>query len=384
LDGVKEAARGDKAEAKRLRREARADDGVAFKAVVNVVMVLGLLAALPAQMSYFLGLHKADDKNAGPAWLMLPVPFFLELLAWVGVLGTKWAHRKGLPLWPFWILTAALASVAGYINLTHGAEQYGLVAGVALAATSIVGPALAEVRQFLESKAAADGRNLKQRAIDKVAAKKAAAVKKAEGKIHAAEDKQREELFPEEFAEYKRIIVAHPTGAISREAAWTQAWDNRHQLPLATTADTLADREDARAAIKDVLSASDRTPESVAVDQWLADIFPPDDGEGGSSESPSAHGPKGGAGGGSRARRATARKAATALGGKGKRVPRTPADPDAEKVLEESDLERVRNLAKALGGNDKLSARNVREAVGCRTKYAMRLRDAVRAEVSTD
>jgi hypothetical protein len=50
------------------------------------------------------------------------------------------------------------------------------------------------------------------------------------------------------------------------------------------------------------------------------------------------------------------------------------------KPLEASDLEAVRKLASALGGVHRLSARNVREAVGCRNEYALRLRDAVRAE----
>lgn len=383
LEAVKGDAAGEKARREQQRRDARGDAGTWFKLLVNVVLGLGLLAALPAQLSYFLTLHRKGERDMGPAWTMLPVPFFLEILAWVGVLGTQWAHRKGLPRWPFWILTASLASVAGYINLTHGTDQYGLVAGVALAATSIIGPALAEVRQFLESKAAADPRSLGQRAIDKAAEKQASAERRAAAKIHAAEDKRRRGLYPEEFAEFERIIVAHPTGAITREAAWRQAWDNRHLLPLATTVDTLASREDARAAIHDVLSAADRTPESVAVDRLIADIFRPDDGDGGSTERPPGGDPKGGSGGGSRARRREARKAATTLGGKGKRVVEAVSDPDAERPLEAADLDRVRSLADALGDATKLSARNVREAVGCRTKYAMRLRDAVKGERAT-
>ena len=85
-------------------------------------------------------------------------------------------------------------------------------------------------------------------------------------------------------------------------------------------------------------------------------------------------------GGGSRARSEKRRQAATPLGGKGKQPSRRPVDPDTERPLEERDLETVRKLAEALGGPDRLSARNVREAVGCRTKYAIRLRDAVKAQ----
>ncbi|HET6636466.1 MAG TPA: hypothetical protein VFH77_15710 [Streptomyces sp.] len=50
------------------------------------------------------------------------------------------------------------------------------------------------------------------------------------------------------------------------------------------------------------------------------------------------------------------------------------------KPLKKADIEAVKKLAEALGGVDRLSARNVREAVGCRSEYAVRLRDAVRDE----
>jgi hypothetical protein len=50
------------------------------------------------------------------------------------------------------------------------------------------------------------------------------------------------------------------------------------------------------------------------------------------------------------------------------------------KPISPADLTNVRELAEALGGTDRLSTRNIREAVGCRTEYAIRLRDAVRSE----
>lgn len=385
LEAVTEAAKDEKAELKARRREASADNGTAFKRIVNVAVVLGLLAALPAQLSYFLTLHKEGEKSPGTAWLLGPIPFFLELLAWVGVLGTRWAHRKGLPRWPFWILTAALASVAGYINLAHGMDEYGIVAGVALAATSVIGPVLAEVRDFLEGRAAADTRSLEQRAAAKAAAKEKAREQQALAKVHAAEDKRRKKLFPREFAEYERITVAHPTGAISREAAWQQAWDNEHLLPLATTADTLAGREEARAAINAVLSNVDRTPESEAVERLLAEIFRPDGGDSGPSQKPAEGGPKGGAGGGSRARRPVDPKVPAALGRKGKQASGRTSGKTPLKPLEPAHLDAVRKLADALGDIDRLSARKVREVIGGGSnEYAVRLRDTVKAELSAD
>ncbi|SDN18189.1 hypothetical protein [Streptomyces wuyuanensis] len=381
LKAVQEDATDEEQQRKQQRREQAADNGSHFKALVNVVMVLGLLAALPAQLSYFLKLHKKGEQDPGYAWLMLPVPFFLELLAWVGVLGTQWAHRKGLPRWPFWILTASLASVAGYINLTHGTEEYGIVAGVALAATSIIGPVLAEVRQFLETKAAADPRSLQQRAADKVTAKVKAEAEKAAARTAAAEDSERQKLFPEEFAEYRRIMVAHPTGAIDRDTAWEQAWHNLHLLPLSVTAGTLAAREAARAGIESVLSNAGRTPESIAVDLLLAEMFGPDRGDGGPAGGASGGSPSGGTGGGSGAASAGGSKTATALGRKGKQASGRTAPKAPEKPLDPADIDKVRKLAEALGGTDRLSARNVREVIGGGSnEYAVRLRNRVKTE----
>ena len=377
LGDVKDTAKDDTAARTARRREQRDENGTTFKILVNVVMALGLLAALPAQISYFLGLHR---KDSGPAWTLTPVPFFLELLAWVGVMGTRWAHRKGLPRWPFWLLTAALASIAGYINLAHGRTEYGAVAGIALAATSVIGPLLAEVRQFLESKAAEDGRNLQQRARDRRAAREAAKVQRERERVEKAEDERREKLFEPEFREFERIMAAHPTGGISRADAWVQAWDTMHGLPLSVTAESLASKEAAREAIESVMNDYGRSPESVAVDRWLAEVFGPNGGDDGPTGTPTEGPPNGPTGGGSRARSAERTETRTALGGKGKQPSRRPVDPDTERPLEEGDLEAVRTLAKALGGKDRLSARNVREAVGCRTKYAIRLRDAVTAE----
>ncbi|MFD3520447.1 hypothetical protein [Streptomyces sp. NPDC058653] len=382
LEAVKDDSNDEKRQRKQRQSESRADQGLRFKALVNVVMILGLLAALPAQLSYFLQLHKKGEQNPGYSWLMLPVPLFLELLAWVGVLGTQWAHRKGLPRWPFWILTATLASVAGYINFTHGVDQYGLVAGVALAATSIIGPLLAEVRQLLESRAAADPRSLEQRALAKAADRKAAKEKEAADAAHAVEDARRLALFPDEFAEYERIVVAHPTGAITREDAWEQAWHNLHLLPLGVTAGTLAVREAARAGIEIALADAGRSPESVAVDILLADMFGPGRDDGGPSGRASGGAPGGGAGGGSGATPRGGPKGATTLGRKGKQASGRTSSKTPEKPLDPADVEKVRKLAEISGGPDALSARKVREVIGGGSnEYAVRLRDAVKTEI---
>lgn len=379
LSAVTESAKDDKAARKTKRREQRDDEGTTFKILVNVVMALGLLAALPAQISYFLGLHHKTDKDAGPAWTLAPVPFFLELLAWVGVMGTRWAHRKGLPRWPFWLLTASLASIAGWINYAHGITEFGPVAGYALAATSIIGPLLAEVRQFLETKAAEDGRDLKQRARDRRAAREEAKADAARREVEKTEDEKRRRLFPSEFEEFERIMAAYPTGGISRTVAWERAWDTMHALPLAVTAGSMAVREVARAAIDSLLQDADRSPESVAVDLFLTQAFNPNGGDDGATGAPT-EGPSGGpVGGGSRARSRKAPEGPEALGRKGKQRSGRTSTKTPERPLDPAHIEKVRKLAEALGDVDRLSARKVREVIGGGSnEYAIRLRNHVK------
>lgn len=317
LSEVNDTAKDDNSRRKAQRREQRAEDGHVFKLLVNIVMTLGLLAALPAQISYFINLHRPDDKNPSPAWSLAPVPFFLEILAWVGVQGTKWAHRKGLPRWPFWLLTASLAATAGYINMAHGAAEYGIVAGLALAATSVIGPLLAEVRQYLESKAAEDGRSLQQRAKDRRAERDAAKVRRAQEKVWQTEDEDRAEEYPNEFKEFRRIMIAYPTGAISRETAWERAWDTCHALPLSVTAGSLAAREVARTAIETLLEDADRSPESVAVDLFLTAAFQSGGGDDGPTGAPAGGLPGGPTGEGHGPALSTLRRPLRPLGGKG-------------------------------------------------------------------
>ncbi|WP_438489553.1 hypothetical protein [Streptomyces sp. S186] len=385
LAGVRRGAKADEEQAKAKRREAAADSGTSFKIVTNIVLTLGLLAALPAQLSYFLGLHRTGDTSGEPAWLLSPVPFFLELLAWVGVLGTQWAHRKGLPRWPFWILTASLASIAGYINLTHGTGEYGSVAGIALAATSVIGPILAEVRQVLESRAVADGRSREQRAKDKAAAKQKAAAEREVTQRHALEDVRRKAKWPLVFEEYERVVAAHAIGAITRDEAWKTAWDNLHMLPVGITAGTLAAREVARQAIDSVMSEADRTPESVAVDLFLADVFNPSRGDGGTSGGACGKGPQGGprgGGGGSKvALPGRPPGGEISLGRKGERTGRRVTSKTPKKPLTDADLKTVRNLAESLGDASKLTHSMVKAAVGGGTAdYLVRLRRAVQEE----
>jgi hypothetical protein len=72
---------------------------------------------------------------------------------------------------------------------------------------------------------------------------------------------------------------------------------------------------------------------------------------------------------------------ATTLAGKGKWATRGEKAEDDERPLKPADLAKVRRVAKALGGADKLSVRIVKHAVGGgQNRYLIRLRNAVQEE----
>lgn len=379
LNAVEADAADDVADRKEKRAEARLDKGIAFKQLVTALVVLGLLASLPSLIAYFLGRQAQGQMDSGPAWYLLSVPFFLELLAWTSVKGTQWAVRRGFVRWPFWILTLFLAGFAGFINGTKGAGMYGNVAGLALAATSIFGPVLWEVREFIEARTAGDNRSAAERAEQKAEAKAKTAAEKAEAARLAKQDADREREFPVEYAEYRRITIAHPLGAITRDEAWTQAWDNLHLLPLAQTAGTLASRADAQDAIDSITARAPWTVESLAVEQFLRETFGAADGDEGPSGAKRDRTPKGGTGGGSKVLRGGSAQDAEPLGRKGKQLFRRASAKTPQKPLDPEDLTKVAKLAEALGGTEKLSARNVREVLGGGSnEYAIRVRDAIK------
>ncbi|MFD6360183.1 hypothetical protein ACFWFX_10050 [Streptomyces roseolus] len=402
LTAVQEDAADAKAERAEQRREAALDKGTTFKRLVSVIFVLGLLSSLPSLVTYFLGL-RAEGGPDKPAWYLLSLPFFLELLAFTAVKGTQWAVRKGFARWPFWILTCTLAGFAGFINGAKGAELFGPIAGLSLAATSIIGPILVEVREVIEARSAGDNRDAAQRAADKAKAHAEAAEKKEREQREKRQDADRKVMFPEQFEAYLRILASAPAGSLGRDEAWKEArlaveyptvharlltllslpgvtsrptaladaWRDVQGGPLGVTADVLDRRLTAERSLADVLDAAEVTPYTAAVDSLLADLFPTrtggDEGPAGAVTEKGPQGPS---------------KTPGALGGKGKRPVRQQPAEGAVKPLDAVHVKQVEKLAEALGGTDRLSVRKIREAVGCRTEYAIRLRDTVQSEQS--
>ncbi|RSS38902.1 hypothetical protein [Streptomyces sp. WAC08241] len=401
LTAVEDDAADDQAQRDERRREAALDKGVFFKKLVAVIFVLGLLASLPSLTTYFLDL-RAEGGPDRPAWYLLPVPLFLELLAFTAVKGAQWAVRKGFARWPFWILTATLAGFAGFINGAKGAELFGPIAGLALAATSVVGPVLVEVREIIEARSAGDNRDAVQRAADKAKARAEAAVAKEKEQREKRQDADRKAMFPEQHEVYLKILASVPAGSMDRDEAWKEAgaavrfpdvhdrmlslislpgapsrpeafaasWRDLYGGPLGVTANVLDRRLKAEADLASVLEAAEVTPERIAVDRLLADLFPT---RTGGDDGPAMAAPKRGPQGPS--------KTPGALGGIEKRPSGRQPRADATEPLKAEDIEKATKFRDAVPPAQ-FSTPAVAKLLGRSKVYARRVRDAVQPEQS--
>ncbi|MDX3329781.1 hypothetical protein PV405_34910 [Streptomyces sp. ME02-6979-3A] len=325
----------------------------------GTLLLVGLSAAasLPAQILHFVAI----------SWMLFPIGPAVEGAAWVMAAGVAYADERKLAGWVRWLLRVLSLSAAGFaanINYQYGTSltASGLsaseaqVAGIGLAAVTLGGPLFFEVRQWVLT----------------LSAKTATPKQQAEEKARAKHENNRGKAFKEVTKRQRELLLAAPFGTLSPEDAFDRAWWDVMGAPRGVTANVIADRLDAEADVSAVLAAAECSPERAAVELLLADLFGSSDGDGGASGALNGT-PIGDAPGG-------AAKSRTALGGKGKRPVRSAAATAPMKPLAEADLNAVRKLAEALGGPDRLSARNVREAVGCRNDYALRLRDAIRTE----
>lgn len=378
------ASRADKLQRRRDRRDRRRERAQAwtknttpanvYRRGTLALVTASALASLPAQVAHFAGISLS----------LLPVPFALEGAAWVMAAGVAYADEKGLPAWVRWMLRALALAAAGYassINYAYGTSLPGLTpsqahtAGYGLAAVTLGGPLLFEIRQWVMT-LSAGGRTRAQRAEEKARAQHTRRRRKDHKNVVKLADK---------------LISAAPYGSLAPEAAFRTAWEITTGIrqPGMTPA-LYAQAVTARKALAQSLAEQspepaepkEMSPEAVAVELFLAEAFGPGDGDGGTPVATPPDGPKNGPqnAGGTERQTGSARapKRRTPLGGKGKRG----SAEDSERPLAEADLAKVRALAAAHGGADKLSARLVRQAVGCRNDYAVRLRDAVQAEAA--
>lgn len=213
----REEARAEQAQARRdkaARKQARAAKRQRDLTPSNVyskgtLALVGFSAAasLPAQIIHFVTLH----------WMLFPIGPALEGLAWVMAAGVAYADERKLAPWVRWLLrglTLGAAGFAGYINFTYGLslEAKGLTpdeaatVGTGLAAVTLAGPLVFEIRQWVRTLTAAT-----------------ANPKRAEEKARAKHEKARRKQHPKIAKIAAALLADAEYGKLTAEEAWTQA-----------------------------------------------------------------------------------------------------------------------------------------------------------------
>ncbi|WP_329128337.1 hypothetical protein OG727_21375 [Streptomyces caniferus] len=208
----READRAARRQRRRERHESRAaaltPENIYRRGTLGLVTASGL-ASLPAQILHFVGISP----------LLLPLPPALEGAAWVMAAGVAYADARGLPGWVRWMLRTLVlgcAAFAAYINYGYGVSltAHGLsqadaaTVGAGLAAVTILGPAVFEIRQWVSTLAAAVG-----------------GAEERDRRRHAA---RRRRHHRKVLRVANRLVSAAPFGALPAEDAWARAWSIVH------------------------------------------------------------------------------------------------------------------------------------------------------------
>ncbi|MFJ5799735.1 hypothetical protein [Streptomyces decoyicus] len=212
---LREQARADRdadRAARRQRRRERAERRSAALTPENIYRrgTLGLvtasgLASLPAQVLHFVGISP----------LLLPLPLALEGAAWVMAAAVAYADARRLPAWVRWMLrclVVACAAFAAHINYGYGLSLAGhglsvsdaATVGAGLAAVTILGPAVFEIRQWVSTIATAVG-----------------GPEERDRRRHVA---RRRRHHRKVLRVANRLASAAPFGALPAEEAWGRAW----------------------------------------------------------------------------------------------------------------------------------------------------------------
>lgn len=213
----REEARADQAQARRdkaARKQARAAKRQRDLTPSNVysrgtlaLVAFSAAASLPAQIIHFVSLH----------WMLFPIGPALEGLAWVMAAGVAYADEKKLAPWVRWLLrglTLGAAGFAGYINYTYGLSLEGkgltpdeaATVGTGLAAVTLAGPLVFEIRQWVRTLTAA-----------------VANPKRAEEKARAKHEKARRRQHPQVAKVAAMLLADAEYDTLTPEQAWTDA-----------------------------------------------------------------------------------------------------------------------------------------------------------------
>ncbi|MER6525733.1 hypothetical protein [Streptomyces sp. NPDC001508] len=185
------------------RGQALAPQNVYRTGTLALVVASGL-ASLPAQVLHFVDISP----------MLLPLPLALEGAAWVMAAGVAFADSRNLAARVRWLLRLFVVAAAGFaasVNYGYGTSLPGLsaaeqsTAGIGLAAVTLLGPLLFEIRQWVCTLAASED--------DTPEARKMRRHTRLRRRHHRAVARTAD-----------RLLSAAPFGTLPTEEAWAQAW----------------------------------------------------------------------------------------------------------------------------------------------------------------
>ncbi|MFJ9620542.1 hypothetical protein [Streptomyces sp. NPDC101181] len=194
----------------RVRSERRAARGAAltpgnvYQRGTLALVTASALGSLPAQVLHFVGISP----------MLLPLPLAIEGAAWVMAAGVAYADERHLPGWVRWFLRLLVLAAAGFaasINYTYGLHLPGLsapdrqAAGIGLAAVTLLGPVLFEIRQWVTT-LSADTNSPEERA-------------------RRRHDRKRRQQHRTVAQLADRFVSAAPFGRLDFETAFAHAWE---------------------------------------------------------------------------------------------------------------------------------------------------------------
>ncbi|NED12078.1 hypothetical protein [Streptomyces sp. SID9124] len=203
----RDRTRRARAAARAVRRAARGEAltaGNVYRKGTLALVTASALGSLPAQVLHFVAISPT----------LLPLPLAIEGAAWVMAAGVAYADERGLPVWVRWLLRSLVVAAAGFaasINYTYGTHLPGLsasdarTAGIGLAAVTLLGPLLFEVRQWVTTLSVKTG--------------------SAEDKAMRRHDRKRRRQHRSIALVADRLVSAAPFGALSFEDAFARAWE---------------------------------------------------------------------------------------------------------------------------------------------------------------
>ncbi|MFB7915245.1 hypothetical protein [Streptomyces sp. NPDC056061] len=199
----KDRARQDRA-ARRAARGAALTAGNVYRKGTLALVTASALGSLPAQVLHFVSISP----------MLLPLPLAIEGAAWVMAAGVAYADERHLPGWVRWFLRALVVAAAGFaasVNYDYGTHLPGLseanawAAGVGLAAVTLLGPVLFEIRQWVTTLSAASG--------------------DAEDRARRKHERTRRRQHRSVARLADRLVSAASFGEVSFEDAFTRAWE---------------------------------------------------------------------------------------------------------------------------------------------------------------